>query len=219
MTMKKTIVLLVVVGALGVMLGTPWRTAAQDWNMDRPCNIGGSWLGNFPAGGPYDIPLLVSETLTPVDPAGDRMAYVMRLLNTDFTFSGMFPETNVVSDLVGEAVRTDPNAYEVTVIGYGTKKPVLDGVAWAGRGQIQYIWVLSGLALCVDDNTVEHELQMSLYSGIDNPDFAFPWNPDEAFPLHNQDLDGDGLPDEGETPIFSGPFSHVSKRVSHSMMP
>jgi hypothetical protein len=185
----------------------------------RVVNIAGTWIGKFPTeNSPYQIPLIVTETLTPIDLTG-RFAYVMRMLNSDFTFTGMFPQTNSVTDLVGEAVRTGPDTYELSVIGCGVKKPALEDVGWADRGQIQYIWILSGSAICVDEDNVEHDLMLSLYSGIDNPDFAFPWNPGEPFPLHDQDIDDDGLPDEGEVPIFSAPFSHVSKRVAHPIVP
>ena len=182
-------------------------------------NIAGTWIGKFPIeNSPYQIPLIVTETLTPIDLTG-RFSCVMRMLNSDFTFTGMFPETNSVSDLVGEVVRTGPDTYQLSVVGCGVKKPALEDAAWADRGQIQYIWVLSGTAICIDENNVEHDLMLSLYSGIDNPDFAFPWNPGESFPLHNQDLDNDGLPDDGEVPIFSAPFSHVSKRVTNPIVP
>ena len=223
MNAKRTTAILCVVG-----LVICWIVSGQLRGNDEPAspagqtqvfNIAGTWIGKFPIeNSPYQIPLIVTETLTPIDLTG-RFACVMRMLNSDFTFTGMFPEANSVSDLVGEAVRTGPDVYELSVIGCGTKKPVLDGAAWADRGQIQYIWVLSGSALCIDENNVEHDLMLSLYSGIDNPDFAFPWNPGEPFPLHDQDLDNDGLPDEGEVPIFSAPFSHVSKRLAHPIVP
>lgn len=219
MITKRSISLLIIVGTLGAILAVPWSTSAHDWSPYSPCNIAGTWLGNFPATGSSSVPLRVTETLTPIDPAGNRLAYVMRMLNSDITFSGMFPETNSVSDLVGEAARTGPDTYELTVIGYGINNPALDGVIGTDRGQVQYIWVLSGLAQCIDDNVVEHDLQLSLYSAIDNPDFAFPWAPGEPVPLHDQDVDGDLFPDAGEAPIFSVPFSHVSKRVSHPMLP
>jgi len=182
-------------------------------------NIAGTWIGKFPIeNSPYQIPLIVTETLTPIDLTG-RFSCVMRMLNSDLTFTGMFPETNSVSDLVGEAVRTGPDTYQLSVVGCGVKKPPLEDAAWADRGQIQYIWVLSGTAICIDENNVEQDLMLSLYSGVENPDFAFPWNPSEPFPLHDQDLDDDGLPDKGEVPIFSAPFSHVSKRVAHPIVP
>ncbi len=185
-----------------------------------PCDMAGTWLGKFPIeNSPYQVPLLVTETLTPLDATGDRLAYVMRMLNSDFTFTGMFPETNLVTDLVGEAVRTGPDTYELRVIGYGVKKPVLDDVAWADRGQVQFIWTLNGSAMCTGGDSLEHELMLALYSGIDNPDFAFPWTPDVPFPLHDQDLDDDGLPDEGEEPIMQVPFSHVSKPAPRPILP
>jgi hypothetical protein len=223
MNTKRTIAIMLVTGLL-----ICWIVSGQIRGSDETIapvgqmnvfNIAGTWFGKFPIeNSPYQIPLIVTETLTPIDLTG-RFSCVMRMLNSDFTFTGMFPETNSVSDLVGEAVRTGPDTYQLSVVGCGVKKPAIEDAAWADRGQIQYIWVLSGKAICIDENNVEHDLMLSLYSGIDNPDFAFPWNPGELFPLHNQDIDNNGLPDEGEIPIFSAPFSHVSKRVAHPIVP
>ena len=96
----------------------------------RVLNIAGTWIGKFPIkNSPYEIPLIVTESLTPIDLTG-RFACVMRMLNSDYTFTGMFPETNSVSDLVSEAVRTGPDTYELGGIGY---RFVLESAAWETR--------------------------------------------------------------------------------------
>ncbi len=152
------------------------------------CGISGSWIGYLkePPGAPT---LIMQETLTPLDPAAKRLAYVLRLVNPDATFFGLDPEADYMTELVGEAVKTGEDTYDFSAIGYATKT-VPDS-----RDEIRFIWVLSGSMEC-EGNTKTDTASISVF-------------------MAGKDSDEDGFPDEGEVPDFyipPGTFS-TAKRV------
>lgn len=152
------------------------------------CNIEGAWVSSF-TGPLWNTPLVMQETLVPLDPAGKKLAYTMHLVNPDATFGGGFP-AEYMSDLVGEAVKTGRNEYEFSLIGYGVR-----GVA-DDRDEIVYIWTVTGTMMCSDGENKTDMVQLAVYLG-------------------EQDADGDGYPDDGEVPVFCtepGPFA-IGKRV------
>jgi len=167
------------------MLGMMQKLTAPEWP------LAGSWIGWVPAMEPTTEPAIVQETFTPLDPAGDRLAYRQQFVNTDPTFLSIFPEADNQSHLVGEAVKTGLNTYEYTIIGYGFKTLPAD------RGQLKYIWVSNGITTLIDRNTRQNsDIYISLYG----PDKDV--NP------------ADGLPDEGAEPdLCLGPMGGVFKRV------
>jgi hypothetical protein len=114
----------------------------------------------------------------------------MRLVNPDTTFFGMFPDADYMSELVGEAVRTGPNTYDFSLIGYGAK--TLVGV----RNEIQYIWTVTGSMECLDGDNKTDSVHLAVYAAA-------------------QDADNDGFPDEGEEPALCvGPtILSAAKRV------
>lgn len=144
------------------------------------CNMQGAWVGSF-AGGPWDTPLIMLNTLTPLDPAGEKLAYVMRWVNADPTLRNPdYEEADYASELVGEAVKTGNDIYDFSLIGYGVNERAGD------RNEILYIFAINGTLTCEDDANVISDVMLSVYTG-------------------EQDANQDGLPDEGEVPQCIGP--------------
>ena len=140
----------------------------------------GAWVGSF-AGGPWDTPLIMLNTLTPLDPAGKKLAYVMRWVNADATLKNpAYTEADYASELVGEAVRSGKDTYDFSLMGYGVNERPGD------RNEILYIFVINGSLTCEDGANVTSDVMLSVYSG-------------------DQDTDQDGFPDEGEAPQCIGP--------------
>jgi hypothetical protein len=181
-----TFVLLAVLFAVSVVL-----SAGNDVEARSSCHLEGSWVSSFT--GPWDKPLIMQETIIPLDPGGKKMAYFMHLVNPDATFAFPFPpfsETDYSSDLVGEAVKTGPNSYDFSLIGYGIRGVEND------RGDITYIYTVTGTVSCVDGEHKTDNMNIAVYLG-------------------DQDADKDGYPDEGQEPFFctpTGPFA-VGARV------
>ena len=190
--MKKRVMIIIVFVLLTVLFTVSIALSAGSGAAAKSrCRIQGAWVSSFT--GPWTTPLIMQETLTPLDPAGKHLAYVMRLVNPDATFGfpfEPFSQTDTVSDLVGEAVKTGKNSYEFSLIGYGVREVEND------RGEITYIWTVTGTMSCVDGEHKTDLVNLAVYFG-------------------SQDADGDGYPDEGEEPFFcteAGPLA-VGKRV------
>jgi len=150
--------------------------------------IAGSWINIIPIPGLGDI---VSEwTVSPQDLGGTNFTSWMQPVKPEPTVFGSFPDADHQSDHIGQTVKTGLNAYESTMIGYGTKKAELPGML----PEIVYISVIYGKAQLIDENTMEGQ-------GT------------HAFYLPSADADGDGLPDEGQEPIACLPYTITSKRV------
>jgi hypothetical protein len=140
------------------------------------CRVEGSWVGSY-FGGPWDDPLILQNTLTPLDPAGEKLTYVMRWVNPDVTLKNPdFTEVDYASELVGEAVKTGTKTYDFSLIGYGVRERVVD------RNEITYIFVVNGSLTCEGDANITSDVTISVYSA-------------------DQDADRDGFPDTGEDPI------------------
>jgi hypothetical protein len=176
---KRVSLLLAVVAVTALLLAAAPTVAGRAATDSGGCEIAGAWVRylDVPPGAPA---LFIQETLTPMDPAAKRLAYVGWTVNPDETFFGLDLEADYLSELVGEAVRTGQNTYDYSAIAYGVKK-VADS-----RDEIRYIWVLTGSMACKDGNT--------------KTDFTT----GQVF-LASQDSDGDGFPDEGEEPILCLP--------------
>ena len=179
---------LLLTASLSVITESSWAQDSEEPWSGWP--LAGSWITWVPPEGPVTEPLIVQETLTPLDPAGDRLAYRQQYTNGDPTFLSIYPEADNMSHLIGEAVKTGRNTYEYTIIGYGFKNQPAD------RGQLKYIIVTNGTMTLINRNTRENTLYLSLYG----PD-------KDVNPV-------DGLPDEGAEPdLCLGPFGGVTKRV------
>jgi hypothetical protein len=174
MNVKRLSLLFAIVSLAALLLGaTPQATGlvAQE---PTGCTIPGSWITYLKE--PAELPALIMlETLTPLDPWARQLSYVLRLANGDPTFLGLDLEANVMSELVGEAVRTGTNTYDFNVIGYGAK------LEPGTRAEIRYIWVVSGSMTC-EAGVKTDTADISIYTA-------------------DQDSDQDGFPDEGQEPV------------------
>ena len=74
-----TFVVLVVLFTVSVAM-----SAGNGFEVRSSCRVEGAWVSSFT--GPWDKALIMQETLTPLDPAGKKLAYVMHLVNPDATF-------------------------------------------------------------------------------------------------------------------------------------
>ena len=147
----------------------------------------GAWIGSF-AGGPWDDPLMFQSTLTPLDPAGKQLTYVMRLVNPDATFQiPPFEEADYMTELVGEAVKTGSGTYDISLMGYGVKEREAD------RNEILFLWGVTGTMACEGDSLAQDVL-LSVFAA-------------------DQDADHDGFPDEGAEPVFCHPSDFGSGAI------
>jgi len=174
-----------------VLLFTPPALEAH-----APCSIEGSWVNawNDATGAGVE-----SDTLVPLDPAGNRLAFRGSITNpllwTPFT-----PNSAVLGAIVGTFVRSGPRTYRFSVIMHAAEALPAGTPARARRTTIG---VMSGSAECVNANTMTMKGTFAVFSAIDVPEMN----------IKNQDKDYDGFPDAGETPIVSAPVELVSRRV------
>ena len=113
----------------------------------------------------------------PLDPAGKRLSYTVQLINPDATFRiPPFAEADRMTDLYGEAVKTGPGTYDISLMGYAVNEREAD------RGEVLFMWTIVGTMTCEDDVITD-----SVIFGVYGAD---------------QDSDKDGLPDEGAETIF-----------------
>lgn len=189
MTRKRIISLTAIFGLAALLVAVAPIASGFEHGSYRPCKIQGAWIGYLkePPGFPT---LMIQETLTPLDPAANRLAYVVRLVNPDATFFGLDTEADYLTELVGEAVRAGRNTYDFSAIGYATK------AVPNNRNEIRYIWVITGSMECIDGNAKTDNVSISVF-------------------MANQDSNEDGFPDEGQEPVLCippGTFS-TAKRV------
>ncbi len=197
MKMRSTMIVIAVlmsVWAVCWAVGDPCGELPEAW----PCRgwpLGGAWVQSVEPTGPMAPdaqPAIIYETLTPLDPAGDVYAYRQSYANPDNTLGGLLPDADLGGEMVGTAVRTGPNTYSFTLVGYAAKSRPND------RGEIQGILVSSGtMTLTGPDTRIDSSMVMSLYG----PDADI--NP------------ADGLPDEGTDPMLciAFPEDYTAKRI------
>jgi hypothetical protein len=178
--MKSNRFFLFAIGGMLILAAAVLMTTGQVAADEDRCEVQGSWVADFD-GGPGSTGLLFQETITPLDPNGKRLAYTMRLVNP---YAAAFhPEADFISPLIGEAVRTSSNTYNIHLIGYGMQE--IEG----DRGQIRYIWTVSGELTCLDENHKTDNVYARIYS-------------------EDMDADKDGFPDEGMVPYLElGPLT------------
>jgi hypothetical protein len=116
-------------------------------------------------------------TIIANDPACNSISCIQKIFNMNHTLGGMFPEAVAASDMIGNGIRTGPNTWRVTIIRY-----VTDGAV-----KVIYMAVITGDFTFSDDASVlERNGTWALY-------------------LPEQDKDGDGWPDDDETPMLCVP--------------
>jgi hypothetical protein len=147
------------------------------------------WTPCNPAGSYYGIHVVeklgATVTIIANDPACNTFSCIQKIFNMDHTLGGTFPDVLAASDTVGIGVRTGPNSWRVTIVRYGT-----DGAA-----AVKYIAMITGEFEFPDDaSALERKCTWALY-------------------LPEQDKDGDGWPDEGQTPVICIPDEGLMPRM------
>jgi len=134
---------------------------------------------------------------------------VMKILNPDPTLFGMFPEATTRTDSLGSFLRTGPNTWDYTLIGYGTT-----GTHERGYGDVVWIQIDRGTATAPDADTITVNGRAEVYSGRDVPMHS------RFGDIHDQDTNPrDGFPDADEEPIFSADYGLSQHRMPMLLPP
>jgi hypothetical protein len=184
---------------LAVALTTGWTVFAGDGWPPQPMAVyspAGAWSITCPQ---FARGELTTMTASPEDPRTGRYAWVTRHINGDPTANGLFPDAEAISEWSGSALRTAPDECRSTGVLYATKKS-------QPRDIVTWIWVLSETDQWIDADTFRFEGTLSFYSAIEHPGHMLGDLPD-------QDLNDDGLPDEGQEPVFCMPLTGLCHRI------
>jgi len=176
MKTKRNIALVVTMALTGVLFVTAGWNVMADIEPAPICVPSGVYTGI------YNQTDTFTRTVIPTDPLGNTITNIYKPCNPDPTIGGNF-DADHMTDYVGNMVRTGPNTWAFTAISYGTKK-----VEGNPKPEIVYIGIVEATMTYTDDAKTE------VLTGT----FAFYSSEDDA--------DGDGFPDEGATPIWSGPL-------------
>jgi hypothetical protein len=176
MRTKRNTALVAIIALVAGLLATAWNVMA---NIEPslvlvPCGI---YTGVHPQA--------FTDTIIPMDPAGNTMIFIMSNDNNDPTGGATEPplsEVDHLTDYVGNMVRTGPNTWDYTGIAYGTKK-----VEGQSMPEILYVGVVQGTLTSTEDgNAMTTDGTFALY-------------------MPEQDVDGDGFPDADQEPVWCSP--------------
>ena len=199
MNRKRKIVVVVAIGITALVLTTGWSVLAADgWPPEpyRICSLTGTWTIASPQFGPGEFGI---GSYGPEDPTTGRVAGIVQSLGGDPSFDGLFPDGEWISPQYVTLVRTGDDTFQKTGIFYVTNntKP---------RAAVTWISVLNLAAKVTDPDTYEWNGTLSVYSAVAHPGHMFGNLPD-------QDVNNDGLPDEGQQPIVCMPMNGVCHRI------
>jgi hypothetical protein len=189
MKSKTRIMLVSIITIAGALLAVCWAAAEPGGQAGDLWSLGGCWIETC-AGMDGSI-VFIYDTLTPIDSTGEVFAFRQSYVNADPTVEGLLPEADFGGELLGTAVRTDPNTYNYTLIGHVSK------FREAQRPEILGMVVFSGKLTIMEPDTLE-----------DTDVFAALYGPDaDVSPV-------DGLPDEGAEPLICvGPMVGTGRRI------
>ena len=205
MKTQKNLLTVAIIGLGAFILTMAWTACANNGVKSEPNNeyeksiLRGSGLEWSPVGtwivtAPTpmgNITLLHSAHAQ--DSSGNHYGGILKQVNTNPTFFGMFPEWEAGGDIWAvQTVKTGADSFESTFLYYITKKGEGPIAPTVGIGVCNATWRMTSA------NTNEGESTISVY-------------------LAEQDADGDGLPDEGQEPTACMGFTYTSKRLT--MMP
>jgi len=147
----------------------------------------GTWIVTVPS--PMGAITMV-HAIYPLDSSGTRYGGVLWQVNANPTNFGMFPDfTGGGQFWATESQRVAPNTYETSMVVYSTKSGEGPVESLASIGLANATWTITG------PDTNEGQSTLATY-------------------LVAQDVDGDGLPDDGQEPTVCMPFEFTSKRVT-----
>jgi hypothetical protein len=208
MNRKKRILVLSAAAVMAVALTTGWTVpfaalrasfAGDGWPPQQMevYSTAGAWSITSPQ---WPSGVVGTLVLSPEDPRTGRYSWVGGPVNMDPTLNGLFPDAEAMSQWSGTGVRTASDECQVTGILYATKKnQPCDIVTW--------IWVSSETNKWIDADTLSCEGTCSYYSAVEHPGHMLGDLPD-------QDLNDDGLPDEGQEPVFCVPYTGLLRRIN-----
>jgi hypothetical protein len=139
----------------------------------------GAWLVTNPIG------IRFVETVSPIDPTGNRVAIHLTPISADATGMGCCPDADYLSVGIGEGVRTGPSTVEASILAYSVKTGAL-------RDEIVCIWEMSVVSTFTED-TQDAAGILTIIPSIDE----------------NIDL----LPDAGDEPCLQLPLGLTATRV------
>jgi hypothetical protein len=141
--------------------------------------------GTFILGGTGGVHVL--DLAIPLDAANDRVALVHDLADYDVTLGGLLPTAIRYSTAQGEAIRTGPRSFDYTLHFWG-----LDST----NRRVSLV-VSSGAKVFRDGDC-------SMYDTVGGTLAVY---------LPAQDANGDGFPDDGETPVACVPIELTARRM------
>jgi len=183
MKARKSVVIALVITLSGALLTVGEGLTTVNSDPVEP------WVCCNPAGSYYGNhpvePVAAALTVVPNDPACASITCIQKIFYMDHTLGSAFPDVVSASDTVGMGIRTGPNTWRVTLIRHAT-----DGAAG-----LQYMALITGDFEFPDDASgLERKCTWALY-------------------LPEQDKDGDGWPDEDETPMICMPDEGLMPRM------
>ena len=129
----------------------------------------------------------VLDLAIPLDSATDRVALVHDLADYDVTLGGLLPTAVRYTTAQGEAIRTGPRSFDYTLHFWGVD---------SSNRRVSLV-VSSGAK-------VFREGDCSVYDTVGGTLAVY---------LVGQDANGDGLPDDGETPVACVPIELTARRM------
>jgi hypothetical protein len=201
MNSRRKIFITTIVGVMAILLIAPWNIVTGDNGDSLECNPTGIWTARNSRGDDGEEQMAWVEMVA--EEKNGVSAVIMKNLNPDPTLYGMFPDVTTRSDSVGQWIRTGPDTWDHTYIGYGTT-----GTHDPGHGDVVWMMVYKGTITATDSDTIVAGGRAEIYSGCDDP------NHPVFGEIHDQDTDPrDGFPDADEEPIFSTDFEVTEARM------
>ncbi len=181
--------------SLGLLIAAPWPVVGGSnrsgaWGMSgSDSSLEGIWTTMMAAS-----PELASINSFVIDARGSEgLAYTVvgKHPQCSPTLLGFFPESERLSDMLGNCVRTGTETFEFSVLWHGIKA---GGPERMSVGEIVFMGVMSGTLEFIDADTLQFAGTVAAYT----PD---------------QDANGDELPDEDAVPMVCVPGELTLKRL------
>ena len=210
MNSKRNIIIAAAIVVVTMVFTTSWSVVTSeidDPNDPNEIDPRGIWTGRLERGDAGEEQMAWIEVIG--EEKNGISSVVMKNLNPDPTIFGLFPDVTTRTDSVGSWLRTGPNTWGYTYIGYGTT-----GTHEPGYGDVVWMLVYRGTATATDSDTIMATGRAEVYSGRDDP------NHPVFGDIHDQDTDPrDGFPDANEVPIFSTDYAVPEYRMPMLLPP